>query len=158
MNPFGDALGALATPPVGRNRRVSSNEQPNWNDGNFDMTRLAPGEVFELPILEGPGVINHIWMTSHSGGVNELNSISLRIYWDNQEQPGVEAPLGDFFACGYKPAVVESYPVQVSPSGSLTCFWRMPFHQNARIVVTNDNPDRATGLYWIVDYVQLDEL
>src|SRR6266480_6263855 len=98
---FTDPLGRLAAPPAGRSRRISSNEQPNWNDGNFDMTRLAPGEVFELPVLNGPGFINHIWMTSHAGGMNELNALSLRIYWDGRDEPGVEAPLGDFFAVGH---------------------------------------------------------
>lgn len=159
MSLFGDLLGALAAPPTGRNRRISSNEQPNWNDGNFDMTRLAPGQVFEFPLLRGSGVINHIWFTSHSGGVNELNALSLRIYWDGRDEPGVEVPLGEFFAVGQgKPAVVESVPVQVSPTGSLTCYWRMPFAESARIVITNDNPDRATGLYWQVDWVELDSL
>ena len=155
---FTDVLGGLTRLPVGRNRRVSSNEQPNWNDGNFDMTRLTPGQEFTLPVLEGPGVINHIWFTSHAGGVNELNALSLRIYWDDQKTPGVEAPLGDFFAVGQKPAIVDSFPVQVSASGSLTCYWRMPFAKSARIVVTNDNPNRSTGLYWVVDWLQLDEL
>jgi hypothetical protein len=158
MNLFDDSLGGLATPPVGRNRRVSSNEQPNWNDGNFDMTPLAPGQVLELPVLKGPGVITHIWLTSHAGGANELNSLSLRIYFDGREIPDVEVPVGEFFAVGQSPAVVDSYPVQVSPSGSLTCYWRMPFSSAARIVVANDNPDRTTGLYWQVDYVELPEL
>jgi hypothetical protein len=153
---FGDLLGSLATPPQGRNRRISSNEQPNWNDGNFDMTRLAPGEVFELPVLKGPGVINHIWLTSHAGGVNELNALSVRIYWDGRAEPGVEAPLGELFAVGQGvPAIVESVPVQVSPTGSLSCYWRMPFAQSARIVITNDNPDRGSGLYWQVDWVEV---
>lgn len=159
MSLFGDLLGGLAALPTGRNRRISSNEQPNWNDGNFDMTRLAPGEVFEFPVLKGPGVINHIWFTSHAGGVNELNALSLRIYWDGRETPGVEVPMGEFFAVGQgRPAAVESLPVQVSPTGSLTCYWRMPFAESARIVITNDNPDRGSGLYWQVDWVELDEL
>src|SRR5438445_6024561 len=83
---FTDLLGALTTPPVGRSRRISSNEQPNWNDGNMDMTRLAPGEEFQLPELHGPGVIHHIWCTSHAGGVNELDGLSLRIYWDGRRE------------------------------------------------------------------------
>jgi hypothetical protein len=104
-------------------------------------------------------VITHIWMTSHAGWVNELNALVLRMYWDGNETPGVEVPLGDFFTVGQgKPAVVTSIPVQVSPSGSLTCYWRMPFQKSARITVTNDNPDRSTGLYWQVDWVQVDEL
>lgn len=156
---FSDFLGGLALPPAGRNRRVSSNEQPNWNDGNFDMTRLQPGETLEIPVLEGPGVITHLWMTSHAGGVGELDALSLRIYWDGREAPAVEAPLGMFFAVGQgRPAAVESVPVQVSSSGSLSCYWRMPFARSARITVTNDNPDRWTGLYWQVDWTQLDAL
>ena len=79
MSLFGNLLGNLTSLQQGRSRRISSNEQPNWNDGNFDSTRLAPGEVFELPRLEGPGCINHIWFTSHAGGYNELNSLTLRI-------------------------------------------------------------------------------
>ena len=145
---FGDLLGSLTGPPQGRNRRISSNEQPNWNDGNFDMTRLAPGETFEFPVLKGPGVINHIWFTSHAGGVNELNAISMRIYWDGREDPGVEVPLGEFFAVGQgTPAVVESVPVQVSPTGSLTCYWRMPFAESARI--TNRTVSVTGKRFWM---------
>lgn len=150
-------LGSLALPPVGRSRRVSSNEQPNWNDGNFDSTYLQPGEVLEMPVLEGPGYINHLWFTSHAGGMGELNALTLRIYWDGRDEPGVEVPLGDFFAVGQRPEVVESVPVQVSPTGSLTCYWRMPFAVSARITVTNDNPNRGYGLYWQADWVALPE-
>ncbi len=153
---FNDLLGALALPPVGRSRRVSSNEQPNWNDGNFDSTYLAPGDVLEMPTLTGPGVINHLWFTSHAGGMGELNALTLRIYWDGREEPGVEAPLGDFFACGQRPEIVESLPVQVSATGSLTCYWRMPFAISGRITVTNDNPERGYGLYWQADWVELE--
>src|SRR3569832_1384318 len=107
-----DLLGALATLPVGRNRRISSNEQPNWNDGNFDMTRLAPGEAFEFTVLKGPGFITHIWFTSLAGGMNEVIALSLRIYWDGRDEPGVEVPVADFFAVGQgRPAPVESVPV-----------------------------------------------
>ena len=149
----------LATLPAGRNRRISSNELPAWNDANLDMNILPPGKSIEMPLLEGPGVITHIWMTSHAGRVNELNALTLRIYWDGRKEPGVEAPLGEFFAVGQgKPAPVESIPVQVSPSGSLTSFWRMPFAKSARIVVSNDNPDRTAGLYWQIDWMELAEL
>jgi len=156
---MGGPLGALTTLPAGRNRRISSNEQPNWNDGNSDQTFLPPGKSLEMPLLQGPGVITHIWMTSHAGRVDELNALSLRVYWDGAKEPGIETPLGEFFAVGQgTPASVESVPVQVSPTGALSCFWRMPFAKSARIVVRNDNPNRTTGLYWQVDYVELDSL
>ena len=158
MGPVDNLLGALALPATGRSHRISSNEQPNWNDGNFDQTPLPPGETLRMPILEGPGVIRHIWMTSHAGGVDELNALTLRIWWDGRESPAVEAPLGTFFACGTRPAVVESLPVQVSPTGSLSCCWAMPFRRSARIEVTNDNPDRWAGLYWQVDWTRVPDL
>jgi hypothetical protein len=145
--------------PAGRNRRISSNEQPNWNNANMDMTVLAPGRSIEMPKLEGPGIITHMWMTSHAGRVNELNALTLRIYWDDRSEPGVEAPLGEFFAVGQgKPATVESMPVQVSPSGALSCYWPMPFAKSARIVVSNDNSNRTAGLYWQIDWRELDAL
>jgi hypothetical protein len=159
MLPVTGLMSDLLRPPTARNRRVSSNEQPNWNDGNMDMTWLQPGDVLEMPVLEGPGVIRHIWLTSHAGGVGELDTLSLRIYWDGSDVPSVEVPLGMFFAVGQgRPAPVESVPVQVSPTGSLTCYWPMPFHRAARITVTNDNPNRGTGLYWQVDWEQVPEL
>ena len=89
---YQDVLGNLTAPPSGRNRRISSNEQPRWNDANLDMTWLQPGQVLELPLLEGPGVITHLWFTSHAGWANELNALSLRIYWDGRSEPGVDAP------------------------------------------------------------------
>jgi len=154
-----DPLGALASAPLGRNRRISSNELPDWHNANFDLTVLPPGKSFEMPVLEGPGIITHIWFTSHAGRVNELNALSLRIYWDERTVPGVEVPLGEFFGVGQgKPEPLESLPVQVSPSGALTCYWRMPFAKSARFVISNDNPDRTTGLYWQVDWVELDAL
>ncbi|HEY5911681.1 MAG TPA: DUF2961 domain-containing protein [Verrucomicrobiae bacterium] len=157
--PYRDPLGGFLNLSAGRSRRISSNEQPKWNDANLDMNILPPGKSIEMPVLEGPGVITHIWLTSHAGRVNELNALSLRIYWDGRKEPGVEAPLGEFFAVGQgKPATVESVPVQVSPSGALSCYWRMPFAKSARIVVANDNPDRTTGLYWQVDWEELEDL
>jgi hypothetical protein len=88
-----------------------------------------------------------------------LNALSIRIYWDGRTEPGVEAPLGDFFAVGQgTPAAVESVPVQVSPTGALSCYWRMPFAKSARIVISNDNPDRMAGLYWQVDWMELAQL
>jgi hypothetical protein len=157
--PWSYSLAGLPHLPEGRNRRISSNQQPEWNNANMDMTVLPPGRSIEMPKLRGPGVIKHIWMTSHAGRVNELNALSLRIYWDDRTEPGVLAPLGEFFAVGQgKPATVESLPVQVSPSGALSCYWPMPFAKSARIVVSNDNSNRTAGLYWQLDWVELEAL
>jgi len=61
--------------------------------------RIGPGETFTLADIRGSGAIQHIWMTP----TGAWRSSILRIYWDDQEQPSVECPVGDFFACGWKP-------------------------------------------------------
>ena len=54
---------------------------------------VDPGQTFELADIKGPGAIQSIWIT---GSISR--NFILRMYWDDQEQPAVEAPLPDFFA------------------------------------------------------------
>ena len=58
---------------------------------------ILPGETITLAEIEGPGAIQHIWMTPTG---NWRYSI-LRMYWDGEAHPSVEAPVGDFFASGW---------------------------------------------------------
>lgn len=70
-----DLLGPLLRLPGGRSRRISSNQQPRWNDANLHMTVLPPGRAVELPVLEGPGLLTHMGFTSHAGRVACLLSL-----------------------------------------------------------------------------------
>ena len=73
---------------------------------------IEPKKVLTLAEIQGPGAIQHIWMTP-SG--NFRFSI-LRFYWDGESQPSVEVPIGDFFACGWGLyAQVSSLAVCVNP-------------------------------------------
>ena len=77
--------------------------------------KVAAGSTFALADIAGPGLIEHIWMTPTG---NWRFSI-LRIYWDDQERPSVECPVGDFFACGWgKFAQVSSLAVCVNPGSA----------------------------------------
>ena len=66
-----------------------------WKVNPF--VRIAPGETFTLAEIEGPGSIQHIWMTPTG---NWRFSV-IRFYWDDEETPSVEVPVGDFFAMGW---------------------------------------------------------
>ena len=46
---------------------------------------IAPNETFTMAEIEGPGAIQHIWMTPTG---NRRFSI-FRIYWDGEESPSV---------------------------------------------------------------------
>jgi hypothetical protein len=114
--------------------------------------RIEAGATFTLCDVHGMGAIQQIWMTPTG---NWRNSI-LRVYWDDQEQPSVECPVGDFFACGwgqYAPLV--SLAVCVNPGSAFNCYWEMPFRKNCRITLENRAPD-AMVLYYQINYTLTD--
>ena len=118
--------------------------------------RIAGGETFEVADIAGPGTIEHIWMTP--AGV-PWRFLILRIFWDDQELPSVECPLGDFFACGWGGAQrtndlfaqVSSLAVCVNPGSGLNCYWAMPFRKRCRMTIENLAGEEAR-LYYQVDY------
>ncbi|MCC7491004.1 MAG: DUF2961 domain-containing protein [Fimbriimonadaceae bacterium] len=110
--------------------------------------RIDAGSTFTLADIAGPGAVQHIWMTPTG---NWRRSI-LRIYWDDQEQPSVECPVGDFFACGWGEfAPVNSLAVCVNPGSAFNCYWPMPFRQRCRMTLTN-LADEPMVLYYQIDY------
>jgi hypothetical protein len=108
---------------------------------------LEPGETRDLANIEGMGAIQQIWMTV-SGG--RWRHTLLRAWWDDQEQPSVEAPVGDFFACGWERfAQVTSLAVCVNPGRGFNCYWEMPFRKRARLAVTNLSEEKVYIFYQI---------
>lgn len=153
-------LQSLERPADFESRRSSSSD-PNWQNGNADCRPIKPGETLTLAELDGPGRITHIWFTISAEDKFYPRTTTLRIYWDGREQPGVECPIGDFFAVGHGLDVpVDSFPVSVSSKGrARNCYWPMPFGKSARITVTNDSPDKNVGcIYWYIDWQKLPSL
>ena len=96
--------------------------------------------------IDGPGVLQHLWITVLP---QHLRSIVLRIFWDGEESPSVEVPLGDFFCQGWARYVpVTSIPVTVAPAGGLNSYWRMPFRRHARIEVENLSTETIEGFFY----------
>ena len=108
--------------------------------------------TFTLGEIKGPGCIEQIWMTPTG---NWRKSI-LRFYWDGETEPSVECPVGDFFACGWRQyCQLSSLPVCVNPGSAFNCYWRMPFHQSAKVTMENiDEKDMV--LYYQVNYTLTD--
>jgi len=109
---------------------------------------IQPGETFTLADIEGMGAIQHIWMTPTG---NWRWSI-LRMYWDDQEAPSVECPVGDFFGMGwgvFDP--LSSLAICVNPGSGFNSYWAMPFRKRARITMTNLS-EGAMVLYFQVTY------
>jgi hypothetical protein len=113
---------------------------------------IAPGEERTIADIQGTGAIQQMWMTP----TGAFRFSIIRIFWDDQETPSVECPLGDFFACGWgKYAQVSSLAVCVNPGSAFNCYWEMPFRKRCRITVTNTAEDRM-ALYYQINYTLTD--
>ncbi|MHB0859521.1 MAG: glycoside hydrolase family 172 protein [Anaerolineae bacterium] len=115
---------------------------------------LEPASTTTLADIEGPGIIQHIWITVSP---DAYRSCILRMYWDDEETPSVEAPLGDWFAnvngLRYN---VNSMPVAVNPSGGFNSYWPMPFRRRARITIQSDYWKPIDGFFYQITYALTD--
>lgn len=109
---------------------------------------IESGETITLADIEGSGAIQHIWMTP----TGHFRFSIIRIYWDDEEQPSVECPVGDFFACGWgEYAQVSSMAICVNPGSAFNCYWEMPFKKRCRITMEN-MADEKMRVYYQIDY------
>jgi hypothetical protein len=120
---------------------------------NADARRVEPGATLTLLDTDGPGGVSHLWFTISSPEHYHLKRIVLRIYWDGEATPSVEAPIGDFFGLGlgeYHPW--QSELLSVGSEKSLNSFFPMPFARHARITVTNEGDKPVASFYYNIDY------
>lgn len=151
------SLKALARTQDYRAYRSSSTNDDLTRNG--DARSIEPGETLVLAEMEGPGAITHFWNTVGSVDPFFGRSLVLRFYWDGNEQPSVEVPLGDFFGMGH--GALESYtsePAAISSFGrAKTCYWHMPFKSSARVTVTNESSVyRTDSFYYYLDWRKFD--
>lgn len=138
--------GGMATLDEGTAAHAARELGQGWKVNPF--INIAPKQTFTLAQIDGPGMIQHIWMTPTG---NWRTSI-LRFYWDNETTPSIEVPVGDFFCQGwgqYTPIV--SQAVCVNPGSGLNCYWPMPFRRACRVTLENVDT-KSMRLYYQIDY------
>ncbi len=138
-----------------RNKANASNAARDlgqgWKVNPFII--IKPGETFTLAKIDGSGAIQHIWMTPTG---NWKFSI-IRMYWDDETEPSVECPIGDFFAMGWNQyAPLNSLAICVNPGSAFNCYWAMPFRKKCRITMENINDNDEMRLYYQIDYTLTD--
>ena len=145
-----------------KRKRISSYDRSGGND---DRLYLEPGKVTEFARIEKPGCITHIWITMETGrneyGDWERNGprkVLLRAYWDDEKEPSIEAPIGDFFGMGH--GITKNFvsvPLQMSPQDgkAFNSWWPMMFNK-ARFEVVNEC-NRTVLFYFYIDYEEYDK-
>jgi hypothetical protein len=137
-----EGTGAEAARALGQGWKVS----PSIN--------IAPKETVTLAEIEGMGAIQQIWLTVHP---NFWRKLIIRFYWDGEETPSVEVPLGDFFCNGWGVRCnIQSLAVAVNPAGGFNCYWEMPFRKGAKITVESLTTEAINGFYYQINYTLTD--
>jgi len=114
--------------------------------------RIKSKTTFTVAEITGPGSIQHIWMTPTG---NWRHSI-IRFYWDDEKEPSVEVPVGDFFGMGWgKYSPLNSLAIAVNPGSAFNCYWPMPFRKKCKITMENLS-DTDMTLFYQVDYLLTD--
>jgi hypothetical protein len=123
---------------------------------------LASGATLTLANISGPGIIRHIWLTladATPAGPYVLRDVILRMYWDDESDPSVEVPVGDFFCNGFgSRALVTSEPIVVAPTGGMNCYFPMPFRKGARIELESQHDGDLDAVFFQIDYTIGDDL
>lgn len=146
-NPRGEkGKGGMAASTLGPSRK-----------GSPCLDKIQPGETVVLGEIEGPGVIQHIWITvtdrTSEADRYVLRDLVLRMYWDEEEKPSVQCPLGDFFCCGFgEGCLVNSLPIVVNPNRGFNCYFPMPFRKKAKITLENQHKNPVPAFFFQIDY------
>jgi len=142
--------GGMATLENGNARQAARELGQGWKVNPY--IHIEPGQTYTIAEINEPGAIQHIWMTPTG---NWRYSI-IRFYWDDEKEPSVEAPVGDFFGMGWNEyAHLNSLAVTVNPGSAFNCYWPMPFRKKCRITMENIGAERMT-LYYQIDYTVTD--
>lgn len=144
--------GALAYLKNSKLIQVSSHDTTG---GNNDMISIPAGREATILQVPGPGVITRIWFRIDSQDPYFLRRILLKMYWDNEDSPSVEVPVGDFFGCGFDYRPYDT-PYLGMSYGGYTCFFPMPFEDMARVVIVNESGQELKGFYFQIDYQKLE--
>ena len=146
--------------PGVKSKRVSSYDRTGGNGDN--VSGVADGAKVDIMNIAGAGIITHIWITLAPGAEKlNRNDVILRLYWDGNSFPSVEAPIGPFFGNGWGEVYnFVSAPLAVTPGWgkSYVSYFAMPFAAGARIEIENQSGQKIDALYFNIDYEELPKL
>ena len=113
---------------------------------------IHAGETVTLADVQGPGIINRIWITISNRSPYTLRGLVLKMYWDGEAKPAVSVPFGDFFGVGLGRTASFENALFANPEGrSFNSFIQMPFKKSARIEIVNELPYEISAIFYDVD-------
>ncbi|MDH5609053.1 MAG: DUF2961 domain-containing protein [Cyclobacteriaceae bacterium] len=119
--------------------------------------RVAAGESIRLLDINGPGVINRMWVTISDRSPKMLRGLVINMYWDGETKPAVSVPFGDFFGIGLGRTASYETALFSNPEGrSFNAYIQMPFQKAARVEVVNETEKDLDMIFYDIDLQLLD--
>ena len=149
--------GGMADPVADKGKRNVANAAneardlgKGWKVNPFII--INPGETFTMGEIDGPGAIQHIWMTP----TGNHNMTIFRVYYDGEAAPSIESPVGPFFGIAWNEmSPINSLAITVNPGSAFNSFWKMPFRKKIKITMENIDTE-PMRLYYQIDYTLTD--
>lgn len=140
-------------------RDYASRRSSSWDQsgGNRDWWDLEAGATLTLLETAGYGCVKHIWITV-GGPESYPRDLVLRAWWDGEEHPSIEVPLGDFFGIGHSlRRNFSSLPLQMSPEDgrAFNCWFPMPF-SGAKVTIENQGSEKV-NFYFYIDWEEYEQ-
>ncbi len=128
--------------------RIGQDPKPwVYTDHATGERSLAPGESAELARIEGAGALGVLKLRIDPHPDAVLDNARLRISWDGEEAPSVDAPLGIFFGAGVTWKSVSSLLIGTEGDWGY-CYIPMPYWRGARVWVENGSDETIDNLGW----------
>jgi len=115
---------------------------------DVDKALLQPGQQAIIYERKGSRMITEFLARMVCDDPQAFRTVLLRVYWDGEERPSIEAPLSEFFGSSFGPTVYHSLPMGKTGKWFYS-YWRMPFRKSARFVVVNESA-RPVQLYYLI--------
>ena len=114
----------------------------------YHKVTILKGKDVVLADLRSPAKVTYFYVTP-------VSDMVLKIFRDDESEPSVLTPLGDFFgALRGKTIDYQSSPMQIE-HGCHVYFLPMPFSKRARFVLANDSDrDYSAEMAYGIDYEQ----
>ena len=104
---------------------------------------IQPGQSAQIAGIDGTRAIRQLALQLEADNHDQaLRSTVIEISFDGQQS--VWAPVGDFFATGYRLSPFESRYHSVAIDGTMQCRWVMPFQTAAKITIHNHGEEAVT--------------
>ncbi|HOX29138.1 MAG TPA: DUF2961 domain-containing protein, partial [bacterium] len=148
----------IDTLPFLKSYRTTQESSYDRTGGNEDYVSIEAGASATLADVKGAGCVSRIWITIASADLYILRRCVIRMFWDGETEPSVEAPIGDFFGVGFSQyRHFSSIPLGMT-SGGYYCYFPMPFAKSARIEVENQSPKKITAFYYNIAFHKYESL